>query len=397
MKRLLSLAACILASCGASNVARAQAEPTALAQADPPPAGVTFRVTEPVAIDFRPWASIRFPDEHMSFIKYPDGYRIWSSSAAGRAFVWTSSDLETFTPAAANPVFGPPAGPDQSFDRNYAGPGEVIRDPANPKKYYMFYEADTRCYGDPPQCGPTQPYWASVGVAQAVDTESNGAPTDWSGFPGRRNAAGRTVAVASPDGPPSTVPPQGYYGNGIPSGFVDPTDAAHRYLYVYYDYHPYPADETNQHIEVARATFASVRAGAPVFQKFADGRFGAPFDRAGQRIVQVDASGGCVRQGNPAVSYNTVLRSYLMVYGCSPAGRGATEWYYTTTKSMETQAWNTPRLIVRFERGHPWYPSLISPDQKDNFTTDGSGKIFCQWGRYAPFVATFTITAPNAP
>jgi hypothetical protein len=390
VKRLLSLAACILAFGGGANIARAQA--------DPPLDGVTFRVSDPVAIDFRPWIAIRFPDEHMSFIKYPDGYRIWSSSASGRAFVWTSSDLETFTPAATNPVFGPPPGGHQSFDRSYAGPGEVIRDPGDPKKYYMFYEADTRCYGDPPQCGPVQPYWASVGIAQATDTAGNGAPTGWNGFSGRQNAAGRTVAVASPDGPPSAVPPQGYYGNGIPSGFVDPTDAAHRYLYVYYDYHPYPADEPNQHIEVARATFASVRAGAPVFQKFADGRFGAPFDRAGQRIVQVDAAAGCVRQGNPTVSYNTVLRRYLMVYGCSPAGRGGpTLWYYTTAKSMETQSWSAPRLIVRFERGHPWYPSLISPDQKDNFTTDGSGKIFCQWGRYAPYVATFTITARDAP
>jgi hypothetical protein len=389
MKRLLALAACVIACGGAANVARAQV--------DRPPDGSIFRVSDPVAVDFRPWAALRFPDEHMSFIKYSDGYRIWSSSAGGRAFVWTSSDLKTFTPAATNPVFGPPAGPDQSFDRNYAGPGEVIRDPAYPKKYYMLYEADTRCYGDPPQCGPVQPYWASVGIAQAVDTETNGAPTNWSGFAGRQNAAGRTVAVASPDGPPPTVPPQGYYGDGIPSGFVDPQDSAHTYLYAYYDYHPYPVDDGNQHIEVARATFASVRAGAPVFQKFADGRFGAPFDHAGQRIVQVDPAGDCVRQGNPTVSYNTVLRRYLMVYTCTPRGRTPTQWYYTTTTSMETQVWSTPRLIARFERGHPWYPSLISPDQKDNFTTDGSGKIFCQWGRYAPYVATFTIAAPSAP
>jgi hypothetical protein len=234
-----------------------------------------------------------------------------------------------------------------------------------------------------------------LGIAQAVDTEANGAPTGWSGFSGRRNAAGRTVAVASPDGPSATVPPQGYYGNGIPSGFVDPRDPEHRYLYLYYDYHPFPADDNNQHIEVARATFASLRAGAPVFEKFADGRFGAPFDRAGQRIVAVDAAGGCVRQGNPAVSYNTVLRRYLMVYGCT-ANRSPTQWYYATTTSMETQAWSAPRLLVRFERGHPWYPSLISPDQKDNFTTDGSGKIFCQWGRYAPYVASFTIATPSA-
>lgn len=354
----------------------------------------SFTLGPPTLIDYLPWKKLRLPDEHVSFIKYPDGFRIWSSAANGYTFVYKSTDLVHFSPATANPVFGPPRPGSASFDQNYAGAGQVVRDPANPKKLFMLYEADSYCYGNSPSvCAGPFYYWATVGTAQADDPAETGNPRDWGGFPGNQNAAGRTAALVSPDSKPSAVPPAGYYGNGIPSGFVDPQDPGHTYLYAFYEYHPYPQAKANQsRIEAARDAFADLRNGAPSFKKFNNG-FIAPFDQAGQPVVPIDASGNCASQQRPSVSYNTVLGRYLMILVCNPSkGNRIPQWYYTTTTSIDTQAWATPIPLATFSGGHAWYPSFVSPDQPDGSTTDGTGLIFFQWQNYVPYEVTFSIS-----
>jgi hypothetical protein len=352
-----------------------------------------FSVSAPTAVNYQPWITDRIPDEHVSFIKYPDGFRIWSSAASGYTFVYKSTDLVHFSPVTPGPVFGPPKPGLSSFDENYAGAGQVVRDPANPKVLYMLYEADSYCYGNAPRaCTDSNYYWAAVGIAYADDPGETGSPKNWSGFARDQNAAGRTAALVSPDSKPSTPPAPGYYGNGIPSGFVDPQDPKHVYLYAFYEYHPNPQTSSNMsRIEVARDSFTDLRNGAPSFKKFSSG-FITPFDQAGGQVVPVDALGDCASQERPSVSYNTVLRRYLMLLVCNPSGgNGIPRWYYTTTRSIETQAWATPLPFATFPLGHAWYPSLVSPDQPDGSTTDATGLIFFQWGTYAPYTATFSI------
>lgn len=361
-----------------------------------PGRGASISLGPPTAINYLPWVKLRLPDEHVSFIKYPDGFRVWSSAGNGYTFVYKTTDLAHFSPATANPVFGPPKPGTPSFDQNYAGAGQVVRDPANPTKLFMLYEADSYCYGNaPPVCAGPFYYWATVGTAQADDPNQTGNPREWTGFPLDENAAGRTAAVVSPDRKPSAVPSPGYYGDGIPSGFVDPKDPTHAYFYAFYEYHPYPQTKSNDsRIEAARDTFADLRSGAVSFKKFNNG-FTARFDGAGKPVVPVDASGDCASQQRPSVSYNTVLKRYWMILVCNPStGNRIPRWYYTTTAEIEKQAWATPLPLATFNSGHAWYPSFVSPDQQDGSTTDGTGLIFFQWEAYLPYALTFSVTPP---
>jgi hypothetical protein len=385
---IVAIAAAFVACSGQTTLVPRRSPATAA-----PGQSASFSVGPPIAVNYVPWIKLRLPDEHVSFIKYADGFRVWSSAGNGYTFVYKSTDLTNFSPATANPVFGPPRPGLSSFDENYAGAGQVLRDPANPKKLYMLYEADSYCYGNAPRvCMGSFYYWASVGTAQADDPAETGNPRDWSGFKNDQNPAGRTAALVSPDGKPSAAPPRGYYGDGIPSGFVDPRDPTHAYLYAFYEYHPYPQTNANQsRIEAARGAFADLRNGAPSFKKFNNG-FVARFDQAGQPVVPVDASGNCASQQRPSVSYNTVLRRYLMILVCNPPKNGIPQWYYTTTTSIAAQAWATPLPLTAFTSGHAWYPSFVSPDQPDGSTTDATGLIFFQWGPYLPYTATFSIT-----
>jgi hypothetical protein len=358
---------------------------------------VSFVLGPYTAIGYGPWIRDRFPDEHTSFLKYPDGsFRIWSGVASGYTYVYTSTDLSHFVLPTTEPVFGHWLQQNNSFDAAYAGAGQVVQDPRTPKVLYMLYEGDTTCYGTPHVCGNSNYYWATVGIAHAYDPNETGYPNTWTGFRNDENQAHRTAALVSPDAMPTALPPQGYYGNGIPSGFVDPLDPAHTYLYAYYEYHPYPQVNSNQsRIEVARDAFSDLQAGAPAFKKFFHGSFSNSFNQPGERVVPVDSSRNCVSQERPSVTYNTVLAEYLMILVCTPnGGTGIPMWYYTTTTNIDAQAWATPVPLATFSTGLPWYPSFVSPDQQDGNTTDASGFIFFQWGYYAPYETTFSI-APS--
>jgi len=395
-RRRLLRAACHLATAGIAVFALT-------AQAAPPPAA-KFTLGPPVAVDYAPWIKTRFPDEHVSFTKGPGGFRLWSSAGSGDTLVYSSADLLHFLPATAGPVFGPPRTAKSSFDENYAGAGAVVIDPANPREFYMLYEADSFCYGTSPRvCKGSDYYWASIGIAHADDPLNTGNPKRWTGFANEQNEAGRTAALVSPDKKPPAPPALGYYGDGIPSGFVDPRDPLHRYLYAYFEYHPNPQrSDAESRVEVARDAFTDLRSPklAPDFKKFdiAPGPqhgFSVQFDDRGSPIVPSAAGGACTSQERPSVSYNTALQKYLMVLVCNRIPGGATrDWYYTTTDNIDAQAWAVPLPLAQYSSDLPWYPSLVSPDQPDSNTTGGSGVIFFQWGTYAPYTRTFSIAPP---
>jgi hypothetical protein len=349
-----------------------------------------------------------FPDEHVSYLKYSHSqkgyvYSVWSGSRAGTALVYAgNATLTHFTTPVTEPVFGPASGdtsPD-NFDRNYAAPGQVVEDPSNPKTLYMLYEANNDCYGT--SCRGSNYAWADPGITESVGSASR-YPHNWTGFPSDKNVWGRTEAVRTPDKKPTTLPMKGgYWGDGLPSGFVDPMDPTHQYLYLFYSYHRYPTPSPDSAtIEVARDTFADLRGGTPNFQKFDTNTksFDIPFDGRGTSIVPPSADGSCAIEGWQSVSWNATLGAYLMIIACKKNDFDIAErWYYTTCSDLETEAWAPPVLLHAFTR-LSWNASPVSLDQMDGYTTDSSGLMFFQHASYAPYTVPFSVAAstPQVP
>ena len=328
------------------------------------------------------------PDEHTSFLKYPDGtFRMWSGTAAGGLAVVLKAGpaLGRFIRPASGKILGPPGpGSEESFDHDYAAPGQVVQDPADPTKLYMLYEAEWLCFGSPPSCPPRSERpstWVSVGIAQADDPGADGYPRKWTGFlkDPKTNRFGRTIALGSPDPkPPADPGTHGYYGLGIPSGMVDPRTG---YLYAFYTYHALPGtiDADHDHrVEVARVSFATLHSGVPVWLKWdaPESRFDIPWDgRSYPILTQATTVPACANENHPSVSYNVALGRYLMVVICNA------EWYYSTATSMEAQDWTTPQLLAPIVPGckhacADWYPSPVSLDRPSSSTTSQNGFIY---------------------
>jgi hypothetical protein len=361
---------------------------------------VTFALGTPRAIAFR--SMLDFPDEHVSFLKYDSGsqsyWTIWSANRQGRGVVYQADaalDPGSFTMPAGNPIFGPADVRDKdpaNFDKGYAGAGQVVRDPNDPSVLYMLYEGNNDCYGQ--TCAGSNYAWANPGIAVATGGPF---PTGWAGP--SPNPWGRTAAVLTPDQPnrPTSVPAQpGYFGDGLPSGIVDPNDPT--YLYLYYSYHPYPRPQKPfAQIEVARDAFSDLESGMPGgFKKYdaADGAFDAAYNGAGSAIVAAPADGKCNGDvSQPAVSWNTALGEYVMVFTCHNMGGATALWYYSTCAcaTLSSQNWSTPVLLKDWGNQFSPRPSPVSPDQQDSSTTSGTGLIFYQHGNYKPYIVPFTI------
>jgi hypothetical protein len=136
--------------------------------------------------------------------------------------------------------------------------------------------------------------------------------------------------------------------------------------------------ERNNRVEVARTSFATLRAGVPQWFKWdAEQRaFDIPWDgRSSPILTQANDVRACANQNHPSVSYNVALGRYLMVVICNA------EWYYSTATSMDKQDWTRPELLAPIVRGckracADWYPSPVSLDQPSGSTTSQSGFIY---------------------
>jgi hypothetical protein len=304
---------------------------------------IGFTGNEEEVIGVGQWGLYCIPDEHVSYYKTNDIYHLWP----GVAHHFTSPDFNTWTPV--NIVDGnsvpalTPSG--EGFDRDYAGPGSVIR-ASNGQDLLMFYHGEYQW--------PEGGYYATIGVARSSDEGQT-----W-----ERLGPAIEGRLPLPDPPPW----YGAFGAGGPSAFVDESDG---FIYLYYVDWSAPAYYPSGTIHVARAPISSD--GLPgSWRKY----FQGDFDQDGLGGNSEHVIDGWF----PSVGFNVSLNAYLAVF-VSEDG-----FYYST--SSDRIHWTVGRkLLARQERpetGEPWllYPSLLSPSQPTDSTTNATGYLYYGRGIY---------------
>ena len=228
--------------------------------------------------------------------------------------------------------------------------------------------------------------WASIGVAR-----SNDGGRTWPrpvAQPGYENDAfeygdGRYAGITLPGTPPSAAA-DNFYGDALPSAFVDEMDpSGSYYLYVPYQFSGAPGVKPDSSIHIARAKlgdrFGHHEEGPLHFTKWFNGKWsekGRGGNESGVTPICQRSSG----DGNGQISYNDALHLYMMTfacrtYACKSAGNCTpTELalYFTTATSLEAEDWTQPQLIensaypvqVDAQGGQivdGGYPTFVSP------------------------------------
>jgi len=191
------------------------------------------------------------------------------------------------------------------------------------------------------------------------------------------------------DPKPSSTPSRQALGAGNPSAII-----ANGYIYVYYvDWNTSYPDA----IYVARAPVSSD--GAPgSWEKYYNGSFSQPGLGGLSTAVQGRPTENDIFSGAPAVSYNTYLQKYLMVFD------SAVGWHYATSAdlvnwTLDNQIFTFPYNLTTLTTGDTWYdyPTLISPEQNDDRTTSCAGFMYHTrgvWNTTPQTMYRFTATFP---
>jgi hypothetical protein len=305
---------------------------------------------------------INAPNGHISFLKSPDGYRIWlpgrdvqgSLNEEGGFLYqvpsWSLADLAAGVP---NFCFGPTSpAVGTSFDRDYAALNAVV--PGSGRNTLLgFYDAEYHPLSTPGN-KQGQPLLSSIGLAISTD---DGVTWEKAGqvIVGLDEALLGFDAVVSDLTALAMTPAQVDDGASSPSAVVR-EDHGERYIYLYYD------DRTNfaipglaYSIYVARARL--VTDGLPGnWQKWTGTDWGLVGDQTVAVPVMVPPIGSAQAM-MPHVSYNTTLRCWLMAF--------KTRDDFELATSDDGVHWNPPISIVNIKtqlpKGETGFPTLISP------------------------------------
>lgn len=320
------------------------------------------------------------PDEHMSFLRQPDGtFKLWASGGGtyGTYLFSTPDFLSLGTPTQ---VFLPAGAGTTAFDADYAGPGSVF--PAsNGSDLLMIYHGENHLYSGVDY--PGTPFYAGIGLARSTD----GGLT-W-------QHQGEIISGHDPQQP--TQEPTG-------AGALTPTAiVANGYIYVIFR-------ELDQQSNVSGYAIARSLVGsdgAPgSWQKYYQGSFSMPglggAFTALNLVLDPSVPGD---QRQPNVSFNRFLNKYVMAI----VGNGG---IYILT-SPDLLNWSTGQLVlpapvpdstISTSAGpHNWYPTLISPSESSDQSTAQTGYLY-----YAKFLGdgtanhfmyrqAFTIDASSLP
>jgi hypothetical protein len=389
------------------------------AGSSPSQTNVVFSVSNDQALTYP--TSIRYlPDEHTTIM--PAGGAASARSASGQphnffvamanqigsalhgdAFVLQSSDFRhfVFAPGFGNAqhggaVFWPPHaagsgncayGGVTHFDEQYAAPGSVFQDPTLPPgNLIMIYEAEIHCPAAPKGMAAG---WVSIGVTRSADGGKTWPPPivqpglerDWLEY-----GNGRYAGITLPGTPPRTVYNE-FFGNALPSAFIDDMDPSGDYfIYVPYQFTGAPGTKADARIHMARAKlgdrFGHHEAGQLHFHKWHNGGW-TQEGRGGLEDGVTPPCGASYGEGGAQITYTDALQRYMMTfvcttYRCASAGKcepSELSLYYSTATNLATQDWTPPQRIENSTRPYVadpkggWiidggYPSFVSPGCK---------------------------------
>jgi hypothetical protein len=301
------------------------------------------------------------PDEHMPFLRQPDGsFKLWASGGGtfGTYLFRTSDFLSLGTPTT---VFLPSGPGTTAFDADYAGPGSVFPS-SDGTDLLMIYHGENHLFSGVDY--PGTPFYAGIGLARSMD----------GGLTWQRQ--GQIVSGHDPQQP--TQPPTGA-GALTPSAIV-----ARGYIYVIFR----ELDRQSNVYGYALARAAVGSDGAPgSWQKYYQGSFSTP-GLGGAftplNIVLDPSVPGDQRQ--PHLSFNRFLHTYLMAM----VGNGG---IYVLT-SPDLINWSAGQLVlpapapdstVTSSGPHNWYPTLVSPNESSDRLTGRTGYLY-----YAKFLGDGT-------
>jgi hypothetical protein len=297
------------------------------------------------------------PDEHLSYLRQPDGnFKMWMSGGGTLGF--TTPDMLNLTPMkTANGVPAnvlAPSGPGTTaFDADYAGAGSVF--PAsNGTDLLMIYHAENHLFGGVHYAG--SPFYASIGLARSAD----------GGVTWQRE--GQIISGHDPQ--QASQPPTG-------AGALTPS-AIEMGGYIYVLFREIDLQSETQGLAIARAPITSD--GAPgSWEKFDQGSFSSP-GLGGEftplQLTLDPSDPGDMRQ--PFVSFNTSLQIFLLTI----VGNGGI--YFAT--SLDLLTWSAGQVVLPAPvpdgtvtpstAPYNWYPTLLSLDQPAETTTDQTGYLY---------------------
>lgn len=321
---------------------------------------LVFTAEQEDVLSLGEWGVYHMPDEHISYFRAYDTYHVWFT-AARDAHHFISNDLLKMVPTetvdGTSVAFFGPSG--DGFDAHYAGPGSVMH-ASNGQDLLMFYHGEDQSFEGPSGFGW---FYSTIGLARSSDQGKT-----WV----------RMGAVITGMDPKPATPTRKANGAGLPCALVNEGDG---FIYLYYiDWptHQGPVADPDA-IHVARSPISSD--GVPgSWRKYFQGEFDEPGLSGNSDGVIRGPHSGALWSGFPSVSFNVFLDSYLAVF------QAVDGFYYSTSRDRVN--WGVGKKLLHFEEptqaGDPWYayPSLLSPSQPNDMSTDEVGYLYYGFGSF---------------
>ena len=313
------------------------------------------------------------PNGHISYQRDKDSITLWvdgrvKSGGVQGTYRLRSHDWSVASLTAAQPesVFAAthvqnPCTVDSAWFRNYAAINAII--PAQqPRQLLAFVDGEFH----PDTTGT--PLHASIGIATSTDGRSwnnrrviiQGANMVAEHFD--CNRVNRLMKARTDN-----------VGSAGPSAVIR-TDGNEKFVYVYYldrilaDDSVMPRLTRSGNIYVARSRYSD--AGAPKTWQFWTG---SGWSHPGPEVLAkavVSAPAGEPEAAQPQVTYNTVLKRWLMVF------HGRSDLY--ATSSADGLTWDAPQALGASTANNraPAFPTLVDTSSSDQLTTGASGLLF---------------------
>jgi hypothetical protein len=302
------------------------------------------------------------PDEHMPYLRQPDGsFKLWASAGGVNGTdLFRTSDLGM--PGTPTQVFAPAGAGTTAFDADYAGPGSIFA-ASNGTDLLMIYHAENHLFNGTDV--PGTPFYATIGLARSSD----------GGVTWQRQGA--IITAHDPQQQTQTVPG---------AGALTPT-AIEVGGFIYVMFREIDPQTGTSGLALARAPIASDAAPGS-WQKYNSGSYstaglGGTFTPI--QLTLDPAVPGDIRQ--PQLSFNTYLNSYVL----TAVGNGG---IYLATSS-DLLNWSNgivavpapePDATAGVNNGpRNWYPTFISTNEPSDQITSQTGFVY-----YAKFLGDGT-------